>query len=124
MIRCGIDLVEVERIRAALDEHGDHFLHRVFTPAEIEYCASLRDPVPHYAARFALKEAFYKSLPPGVLDALVWSEVGLHRHESGSPELELRGHTATRLRKWSFAISVSHTHDHAIAQVLAFENEH
>ncbi len=119
MVRCGVDLVEVARVRAAIEAHGERLLARVFTAREIAYCAARRDPFPHYAARFALKEAFYKSIPYGHLAALVWKEAGLQHGPGGAPELELHGATRDQLHGWQFSVSVSHTRRLAIAQVLA-----
>ena len=119
MMRCGVDLIEVARVRAAIEAHGDRFVARVFTVGEIAYCTARRDPFPHYAARFALKEAFYKAVPHGTLAALVWNEAGLVHGPGGAPEIELRGATRDRLRGWQFSVSVSHTRSLALAQVLA-----
>lgn len=119
MLRCGVDLIEVARLRAAIEEHGEHFLRRVFTPAEISYCAPKHDPYPHYAARFAAKEALYKALPPDTLPALVWREIGVVHDAAGAPQLDLTGETRTRLAGWQFALSLSHGKSLAIAQVLA-----
>src|SRR2546428_10614718 len=66
----GVDLVNIPRMRDVIDRWRDRFLQRVFTEAEIAYCRPRRDPVPHFAARFAAKEAGLKALgtglPPGV----------------------------------------------------------
>ena len=57
----GTDLIEVERVRSSLEQHGDRFLEKVFTPVEREYCQGMADPAPHLAARFAAKEAIAKA---------------------------------------------------------------
>ena len=44
MLRCGIDLIEVARVRGALERHGERFRRRVFTAREIEYCAGKAHP--------------------------------------------------------------------------------
>ena len=119
MLRCGVDLIEVARVRAALERHGDPFLRRVYTPREIEYCATKPHPWPHYAARFAAKEALYKALPAGTLQALVWREIGVQSDGSGAPDFELSGDTRDRLAGWRFSLSLSHVRELAIAQVLA-----
>ncbi|MFQ5601466.1 MAG: holo-ACP synthase [Candidatus Krumholzibacteriia bacterium] len=119
MLRCGIDLVEVGRVGDAIRRHGDRFLRRVFTPDEIRYCQTKVDPWPHYAARFAAKEAFFKSLVPGTLEALIWREVGVGHHASGAPSLEFSGTTRERLQGWRFQLSLSHVREMALAQVLA-----
>lgn len=74
VVGVGLDLVEVARIRAALDRHGERFLNRCFTPAERDYCASRgqqRDE--SLAARYAAKEACWKAL--GVPPALRWVDM-------------------------------------------------
>jgi holo-[acyl-carrier protein] synthase len=119
MIRCGIDLVQVARVRAAIEAHGDRFLRRVYTPVEVAYCAGRPDPYPHYAARFAAKEAVYKAVPHGLLAALVWREIGVRHGPGNAPEIDLFGATSESLAGWSFAVSLSHDRGHAIAQVLA-----
>jgi holo-[acyl-carrier protein] synthase len=119
MLHCGIDLVEVARVRAAIEKNGDHFLRRVFTAHEVAYCLDMLHPWPHWAVRFAAKEAFYKAVPPGTLAALVWSEVGIVHDRDGGPHLEFAGETDARLSGWKFAVSLSHTRELAIAQVLA-----
>ena len=62
----GIDLVSVSRIRAILEKDGEHFESRVFSPGERAYCHARFDPMPHFAARFAAKEAYGKSLGLGL----------------------------------------------------------
>jgi holo-[acyl-carrier protein] synthase len=119
MLHCGIDLVEVARVRAAIEKNGEHFLRRVFTAREVAYCLDMLHPWPHWAVRFAAKEAFYKAVPPGTLPALVWSEVGVAHSPNGGPHLEFMGETDVRLAGWKFTISLSHTRELAIAQVLA-----
>ncbi|MEW5853982.1 MAG: holo-ACP synthase [Myxococcota bacterium] len=69
VVGMGMDLVEVTRIQAALERHGERFLHRVWTEAELAYCLGRglqRDE--SLAARFAAKEATWKALgvPPGL----------------------------------------------------------
>lgn len=119
MIRSGIDLIEVPRVRRALERHGERFERRVFTAEEIAYCRRKRFPWPNYAVRFAAKEALFKSLLPGTLPVLVWREIGVHRHPSGAPELVFFGSTAERLRGWRFTLALTHERTLAMAQVLA-----
>lgn len=120
MFRCGIDLIEVERVRRSIARHGERFLQRVFTPEEIDYCRPLIHSGPHWAVRFAAKEALFKALAPGTLEVLVWREIGVSRHTTGAPSLHFSGATRERLNGWRFALALSHTHELAIAQVLAW----
>ena len=119
MLRCGIDIIEVARVRATLEKHGERFERRIFTPEEIRYCTAHAHPWPHWAARFAAKEALYKSVPAGTLRALVWAEIGVVNESSGAPHFEFFGETRRDLEGWSFALSISHTRELAVAQVVA-----
>ena len=119
MMRCGIDLIEVARVRASIEKHGDHFVRRIFTPEEIRYCGAHALPWPHWAARFAAKEALYKSLPAEALPALVWSEIGVVNDANGAPRFEFAGETRRHLEGWSFALSLSHVREVAVAMVVA-----
>jgi holo-[acyl-carrier protein] synthase len=123
MLGCGIDLVEVQRVRRAIERHGERFIQRVFTEEETNYCTAKAHPWPHWAVRFAAKEALFKSLAPGMLHALVWHEIGVARGTSGAPTIELFARTRERLNGWRFAIALSHERDLAIAQVLSFPPE-
>ena len=123
MLGCGIDLVEVPRVRRAIERHGERFVRRVFTKEEATYCRAKAHPWSHWAARFAAKEALFKSLTPGSLNVLVWHEIGVSRHASGAPSIELYGRTREQLDGWRFALALSHERDLAIAQVLSFPPE-
>jgi holo-[acyl-carrier protein] synthase len=118
MLTCGVDLIEVARVRRVGEKHGEHFLQRIFTPAEVEYCSSRPNPWPHYAARFAAKEALYKAVPPGILPALVWVEIGVVHGVASDPHLEFAGATRSCLVGWSFALSLAHVKELAIAHVV------
>jgi holo-[acyl-carrier protein] synthase len=61
----GVDLVSIDRIRKILEREDNHFEGRVFSAGEIAYCRSKKDPHPHFAARFAAKEAYGKALGMG-----------------------------------------------------------
>jgi holo-[acyl-carrier protein] synthase len=119
MLRCGIDLIQVARVQRALERHGERFEHRVFTPEESAYCRRKATPWPHFAVRFAAKEALFKALLPGTLPVLVWREIGVERHVSGAPHLVFSGATAQLLHGWSFSLALTHERDIAMAQVLA-----
>ena len=62
IIGTGIDIIEISRIRSSVDQWGGRFLQRVFNPEEIAYAQAHTIPYPHYAGRFAAKEAIYKAL--------------------------------------------------------------
>lgn len=118
MLRTGVDLVEVPRLQAVVDRHGERFLARVFTPRER---AEAADRAESLAARFAAKEAVMKALGHGLFE-VGWQEIEVIRGENRQPELRLHGRAqalaaAHRLSTWS--VSLSHTTAHAIALVVA-----
>ena len=68
-----MDLIEIDRVRRALERHGDGFRSRCFTDDERAYCDSKPNPAQHYAGRFAAKEAVGKALGSGVY--FTWREI-------------------------------------------------
>jgi holo-[acyl-carrier protein] synthase len=121
IISIGIDFIEVERVRHVL-RRTPRFVERVFTAAEREYCDARGVVAPqHYAARFATKEAMLKALQTGWTGGIAWQDVEVASHASGAPFLKLHGR-ALELYEQSGAtrshLSISHTTEHAIAQVI------
>lgn len=116
----GIDLVENARIAASIEKFGDAFLHRIFTVGEIAYCAPMRNPIPHYAARFAAKEAVSKAFGCGIGAELGWLDMEVIREATGAPTLLLHGAgrelAAQRCVNRIF-LSLSHTENYAVASV-------
>jgi holo-[acyl-carrier protein] synthase len=118
---CGVDIVEISRISALAERHGDRFLKKLFTPAEIEYCRRFKNQGERYAARFAAKEAVFKALGTGWREGIRWLDVEVTHRPSGKPELVLRGRAreladgqgVTRME-----ISISHADHYAVAQVI------
>src|SRR5438132_4675408 len=107
----GIDLIENARIRDSLDRFGDRFLSRIYTEAEKEYCNKCANPVIHYAARFAAKEAAFKALGTGWAAGVKWKDVEVERLPSGKPELHLHGEAfakATAMGAKRFHVSLTH----------------
>ena len=122
IVSIGIDLIEIGRVREAL-RRTPRFRVRVFTERERAYCDSRGEQAAaqHYAARFAAKEAALKALGTGWSGGVSWQDVEVISHESGAPTLVMhklarelfiqRGATRAHL-------SISHTSEHAIAQVI------
>ncbi|MDH4176213.1 MAG: holo-ACP synthase [Thermoleophilia bacterium] len=109
-VSIGTDLIEIERIRRALERPG--FRDRCFTPAEQEYCEQKRNPAESYAARFCGKEAVGKALGCGV--RFTWKEIEIVGPPK--PGVTLTGHTlAFALQVGMTAIDVSLTHSHTMA---------
>jgi len=119
----GIDLVEVSRIAAMVDRHGDRFLERVFTPGERAYALESRKRgEERLAARFAAKEAVLKALGTGWRSGIAWTDVEVVSLPSGAPELRLSGRAAEIARERGierWLLSLSHTSVAAIASAIA-----
>lgn len=114
----GVDIIEVERIQAACDRHGDRFLGRILRLGEIEYCHSFRHPGPHIAARFAAKEAISKAFGTGIGAELGWHDMEVANRPSGQPYVILheKGRTAMEQRgAGQIHLTLSHTQTHAVA---------
>jgi holo-[acyl-carrier protein] synthase len=121
IISIGIDIIEVARIREVL-LRTPRFADRVYTAAERKYCDS-RGVVAaqHYAARFAAKEAALKALQTGWRGGISWQDIEISAHESGAPYLIFRGEVLAvfeKFRATATHLSMSHTSEHAIAQVI------
>lgn len=116
----GTDLVEVERVRRALERHGDRFLRRVFTEGEIAYCAGLKHPWPHYAARFAAKEAVSKCFGTGICGDFGWKSLDVSKDARGRPlaKLDAQGQ-ALLMAHGAREVLLSLTHTQTLAQAVA-----
>jgi holo-[acyl-carrier protein] synthase len=118
----GIDLVENERMREALDRWGAHFRDRVFLPSEQAYCESRAAPWRHYAGRFAVKEAVCKAFGTGVGESLSWLDIEVCRDDaSGAPSVTLRGKGRELARRRGVArilVSLAHSREATVAQAL------
>jgi holo-[acyl-carrier protein] synthase len=122
----GVDLIEIPRIARAIGRWGERFLHRVYTPYEITHC---RGRVPELAVRFAAKEAVSKALGVGIWwrGGIGWHEAEVRSDRLGKPDVLLYGRAAERARvlgleRW--AVSLSHTAEHAVAMVVAMHREY
>lgn len=125
VVSVGVDIVEVERIRKALEDPriGTRFRDRVFTEKEVQYCEKKRrGSYESYAGRFAAKEAVMKALGTGWGAKVRWLDIEVVRAGSGKPEILLHDKTAELaqqlgIRRWS--LSISHTSRHGLAYVVA-----
>lgn len=117
----GVDLIEVERIGAAVTRFGNRFLRRIFTEAEIGYCQRRAEPSLSLAGRFAAKEALAKALETGIGRGVRWREVEVTRSRGGPPQLCLHGGALALARAKgvkSCHLSITHTQHYALAQVI------
>jgi holo-[acyl-carrier protein] synthase len=110
----GIDIIKVDRIRAALDRFGARFSRRVLTEAERRY---VRDRPETFAGRWAAKEAVSKVLGLGVR-GIGWRDIEIERLPTGQPAVRLHGRAAARaeqLEMGRIAVSITHESDYAVA---------
>jgi holo-[acyl-carrier protein] synthase len=118
VLRIGVDMIEVERVRRALARHGERFYARFFTARERQICA---EQPQRLAARFAAKEAAAKALGTGIGEVR-WVDLEIDCDARGRPILRLHGAAADLARQLQLAtweVSLSHTETHAIAFVVA-----
>jgi len=117
----GVDIVAVGRVRGVLERQKTRFIERVFTPEEQKYCNVHRDPAPHYAVRFAAKEAFLKALGTGWSGGIRWVDVEVRREEGRAPVLRIHGEAAqiaARIQVRTIHVSLSHSDENAVATVV------
>ena len=126
-VTTGIDVIEVERIKKAIEDLGDSFLNRIYTEKEIQYCEDSKAmKYQHYAARFAAKEAVFKAISEfinGREDAL-WKNIEVLNNERGKPYInvdKLRENiskTVDNFELESIDVSLSHIAEFAVASVV------
>lgn len=118
MLRNGIDVIDIERIRKATERHGERFHRKLFTDTERAYCGNKAEAL---AARFAAKEAAAKVLGTGI-GPINWTDIEVVNDECGRPELIFHGQAAELAKELGFkewSLSLSHTQGQAFASVVA-----
>ncbi len=121
IVGIGVDIVNIARMRRALERQGDRLMHRLFTAAEQDYCRRHRDPAPYFAARFAAKEALFKALGTGWAQGVTWLDAEVRREEGCAPRLLLcrrAAEVSKSLDARSIHISLSHSDESAVAFVI------
>ena len=123
IIGTGIDLCGVERIRRMIRDHGDHFLDRTYTPAEVAYARRREKGFEEtLAGRFAAKEAVMKALGTGWREGVEFKGIEILNEPSGKPYVVLHGTTAEKAKSLgvtAWHITITHTEDLAIASAVA-----
>lgn len=118
-IKCGTDIIEIERIKESIESLGEKFLKKVFTQNEIEYCESKKaQKYQHYAARFAAKEAIFKAISQNLPDkfALSWSDYEVINNEDGRTIVKLKNFDMSSIE--DIDLSISHCKQYAVATVV------
>ena len=117
-IKCGVDIIEISRVKESIESLGERFINRVFTEKEIEYCESKNvQKYQHYAARFAAKEATFKALSWKLEDkyAICWKDIEVVHDKQGRPSLNIIGMNLDDIE--NIDISLSHCKEYAVANV-------
>lgn len=117
-IKCGVDIIEISRVKESIESLGERFINRVFTKKEIEYCESKKNQkYQHYAARFAAKEAVFKALSWKLEDkyAICWKDIEVVDDKQGRPSLNIIGMNLNDIE--NIDISLSHCKEYAVANV-------
>ncbi len=121
IVGMGIDVAEVKRIQAVIESQKERFLRRVYTSSESAYCERFKNRFERYAGRFAAKEAAMKALGTGWSRGVRWVDVEVVRQRGGRPTIALKGEAkkiADALGVKNIALSITHTAEQAIAQVI------
>jgi len=121
IVGIGVDIVEVERMRRAVERYGGRFVSKVFTPAEADYCRRAPHPEQRFATRFAAKEAALKALGTGWTHGVQFLDVEVCNNEFGAPSVTLTGEAlaiSRRIGVERIHVSLTHHRHFAIAQVV------
>ena len=116
---CGIDIIEIKRVKESIENTGDAFLKRVFTEKEIEYCESKnKQKYQHYAARFAAKEAVFKAISGQLKDkySVTWKDFEVENDVNGRPKINIYNIDNSNIE--NIDISISHCKSYATANVV------
>lgn len=118
-VYCGVDMIEIKRMKKAIEKHGRSILEKVFTPDEISYCENRKSmKFQSYAARFSAKEAVSKALGTGISSGISFRDIEITVTETGKPQVVFHGRAKEifgRIKGVSADISLTHTQDYACA---------
>ena len=123
-MNCGTDIIEIYRIKEAIEKNGETFLNKVYTSGEIEYCeAKKNNKYQHYAGRFAAKEAASKMLGTGFAGGFDWKDIEVLNNEFGKPQINLYGGAKELFEKEGYkkmSVSISHSKEYATSIVIGY----
>lgn len=118
-VNCGVDIIEIDRIKHSIEESEQKFIDRVFTKNEIQYCEGKKSQkYQHYAGRFAAKEAIFKAISKSIKDkySVNWKDFEITNDEQGRPKVNFLGIISKDIE--DIDISISHCKEYAIANVV------
>jgi len=118
-IYCGTDIIEVSRIKDAIENFDDDFLDKIFTTYEKDYCKNKGNmQYQHFAARFAAKEAIFKAISPALNDKfeVAWTDVEIRNDDLGRPYVFFVNDKIKQIEQ--IDISLSHLKEYAVANCV------
>ena len=119
----GVDVVDVKRMKVAIDAWGPALVKKMFTETEVAYCKSKKKPHEHFAARFAAKEAVSKAMETGWTGQFRWRDVEVVNEASGAPRVVLHDYVASQLAGCKVHVSLSHTENTVVAFAIIEKKE-
>jgi holo-[acyl-carrier protein] synthase len=122
LLGIGNDIIEIERIRSSLETHGLRFISKLFTTEEQDYCLKYKDPVPHFAGRFAAKEAVVKALGTGFGAHASWLDVIITNDSAGKPVVRFSENLKVDVLNTSVFVSISHCKLYVTAVAIWMKN--
>lgn len=125
IVGTGVDIIEVERVRYALDRWGEKFLKRVFTQREMDYVNTKKFPYENLAARFACKESVLKAFGD-TRRGIQLKSIEVLNDSKGKPEIVLHDEAkefASKNRLDNIIVSMSHTANYAVSNAILWRDE-
>lgn len=122
-VTCGIDIIEIDRVKSSIEETNNKLIERVYTKNEIQYCESKNSQkYQHYAARFAAKEAVFKAISKTLENKydIEWKDIEIENDKNGRPMVNLKKEMSNKINNMD--ISISHCKNYAVANVTVVWN--
>ncbi len=87
----GTDLVDIARVAALYEAHGERFVKRILSEDEIVLFNQQHQSISFLAKRFAGKEAVAKALGTGIGANVSFTEISITNETTGKPVVALLG---------------------------------
>ena len=129
IIRTGIDIIDIRRIKNTIDKYGFRFKNRCFHLGEIKKSESRVKSLESYAKRYAAKEACAKALGTGLARGVFWKDIEVQNDQFGKPKIILHNNALKFIKnlgknnECSIEISLSDEKNYAIANVIIYGKE-
>ncbi len=124
IVGTGVDIIEVWRVKKALDSWGERFLKRVFTQRELDYVNTKKFSHESLAARFACKESVLKAFGDTRI-GIQLKDIEVLNDSKGKPEIILHGEAkefADKNHLDNIIVSMSHTGNYAVSNAILWRS--